>query len=90
MIAASAVGFLGNGSGKRVRHWHWIEAAVMPRVTMSESSGREDTAFQYAVPGNCLRRIVGTSRKKPATLTEIWADTQFVGAQQDEQQRFDH
>jgi hypothetical protein len=62
-------------SGTRgVALWYRIESTRVPGMASCQSLGREDTAFQGAVLGNCLSSVVRTAGKKAAILSQKRAD----------------
>lgn len=58
-------------SGTRgVALWYRIKTTRMPRMASGQSLGREDTAFQGAVLGNCLCCVVRAAGKKAAIQSQ--------------------
>jgi hypothetical protein len=62
--------------------WYWIKAARMPGMTFTQTSPRQGTAAQGAMPLDRFGGVFGAARIKAAILSQERADRQLVHAQQ--------
>lgn len=68
--------------------WDRVKPARMPRMAFAKPCRCQRAALQCTVLANGLGRILGTARIKTAILSQQWADTQLISAQQNQKQGF--